>query len=232
MENKMNFKNSLKWVLILLCLPVAVYFSRFTGEREFYFACILCLAFATAAFFLSYENRKPDSREITILAVMCALAVGGRAAFVAIPYVKPLGPIIIITGAVLGSQAGFLCGAISCLLSNFIFGQGPWTVWQMVAFGLMGAVAGLVFYKKEKLLKPWFLAFYGFVSTVLICGPILDLSGLLLFPGYGGVVSTLMAGFPINLVSGASNAVFLLILSAPVVGQLQRVITKYGMKSK
>ncbi|MEG2192778.1 MAG: ECF transporter S component [Oscillospiraceae bacterium] len=231
MQNKSKLRSALTWIFMLACLPVAIYFSRFTGERQFYISAFICIILSLVAVFISYENQKPDLRQMSLLAVLSAVAIAGRIGFAAVPFIKPLGAIVIITGAVLGAQAGFLCGAVSCLISNFMFGQGPWTVWQMVAFGLMGALSGLIFYGREKILNRWALSIFGFVSYILITGPILDLSGMLLFPGFGTASSLLLAGLPINAVSGASTFVFLLILAQPIINKLQRIIKKYGINS-
>ena len=75
---------------------------------------------------------------------MCAIGVAGRRVFAPVPFFKPVAAVAILCGAGLGAQAGFLCGAMIMLVSNFMFGQGPWTVWQMLAFGLIGYFAGLI----------------------------------------------------------------------------------------
>ena len=61
------------------------------------------------------------------------------------PQVKPCAAIIIITGIALGKKAGFLTGAMTAFVSNFFMGQGPWTPWQMVAFGLLGYIFGTAY---------------------------------------------------------------------------------------
>ena len=89
-------------------------------------------------FFLVFENRRPQAREVVVIAVMAALAVAGRAAFFMLPQFKPTAAIVIIAGVGLGAEAGFLTGALAGFVSNFFFGQGPWTPWQMFAFGIPG----------------------------------------------------------------------------------------------
>ena len=97
---------------------------------------------AFAVFFFCYEKKKPQAREIVTLAVMSAIAIASRAAFAVIPFFKPMMGIIMITGIAFGGGAGFLAGTVTGFVSNFIFGQGPWTPWQMLAYGLGGALAG------------------------------------------------------------------------------------------
>lgn len=69
-----------------------------------------------------------------------------------LPQFKPCVAIIIITGIMLGKQSGFfLCGALTAFVSDFFFGQGPWTPWQMFAFGIIGFISAIVFSKKKVL---------------------------------------------------------------------------------
>jgi energy-coupling factor transport system substrate-specific component len=67
---------------------------------------------------------------------MCGIAITSRAIFIWLPHFKPMTAIIIITGIAFGTESGFLAGTISEFVSNFIFGQGPWTQWQMFALGI------------------------------------------------------------------------------------------------
>lgn len=86
--------------------------------------------------------RSLSSKEVAVIATMASLSAAGRVAFAAIPSVQPATVLIIISGYVFGPAAGFLVGATTALVSNFLLGQGPWTVWQMLAWGLVGAAAG------------------------------------------------------------------------------------------
>lgn len=133
----------LSLAILVVLVPLAVwFFSRF--DRKYYLSGLTVILLTMAAFFLHFESRKPQARELVILAVLCALAVGSRAAFAAVPHFKPMLAIVMLTGIAFGPEAGFLCGAISGFASNFIFGQGPWTPWQMFAYGIAGLLAGLL----------------------------------------------------------------------------------------
>ena len=139
---KTTWRFWLSLVILLVLVPLTVLvFSRF--DRKYYLAGLAIIVLTTAAFFLHFESRKPQARELVILAVLCALAVASRAAFAAVPHFKPMLAIVMLTGIAFGPEAGFLCGAISGFASNFIFGQGPWTPWQMFAYGIGGLLAGL-----------------------------------------------------------------------------------------
>ena len=132
----------LSLIIMVVLVPLAVWLSsRF--QLRYYLSGLIIIVLTIAAFFLHFESRRPQARELVILAVLSALAVASRAAFIAVPHFKPMLAIIMLTGIAFGPEAGFLCGAISGFASNFIFGQGPWTPWQMFAYGIGGMLAGL-----------------------------------------------------------------------------------------
>ena len=113
-------------VLILVAIPLVIFFGIFfLNDRSNVFIgiCIICLAMLPFA--MIFENRKPQARELLVIAVMAAIAVAGRMAFFMIPQFKPVCAVVIIAGIGLGAEAGFLTGAVSGFVSNFFFGQGP-----------------------------------------------------------------------------------------------------------
>jgi len=88
--------------------------------------------------FAWYERSRPPSQVVALVAALAALAIAGRIAFAAFPNVKPTTDIVIFAGYALGAAPGFAVGALAALVSNFWFGQGPWTPWQMAGWGLCG----------------------------------------------------------------------------------------------
>jgi energy-coupling factor transport system substrate-specific component len=93
---------------------------------------------------LAYERRRPSARMVAVVATLAAVAALGRDMFVAIPEVKPITAIAFVVGYALGPVPGFTVGAIGMLASNVVLGQGPYTPWQMLAWGLVGLLgAGL-----------------------------------------------------------------------------------------
>lgn len=126
------------FVLIPLTLIVG---SRLSG-RAFYVTSTLVIVELLIPFFLAFEGRRPQARELVVLAVMCALAVAGRVA-IPIPSFKAIFGIIMIAGIAFGPESGFLVGAISALASNFFYSQGPYTPWQMMAYGAGRDAGGL-----------------------------------------------------------------------------------------
>ena len=115
--------------------------------EHYYAVSFIIIGLAMLPFALMFEGRRPQARELVVIAVMVAVTVAGRAAFFMVPQFKPVVALVIISGAALGAQSGFMVGALSGFVSNFIFGQGPWTPWQMFAFGIIGFFAGVIFYR-------------------------------------------------------------------------------------
>src|SRR4051794_41345589 len=105
---------------------------------------MLILGLALAAGFAWYERTHPSARVLALVATLAALAALGRIAFAPIPNVKPTTDIVLLTGYALGGAPGFAVGAVAALASNVFFGQGPWTPWQMCAWGGVGVGGALL----------------------------------------------------------------------------------------
>jgi hypothetical protein len=134
--------------MILLLIPLTIFFGvYYLGDRKYYFIALLILLETMLPFALVFEGRKPQARELVVIAVLCALGVAGRAAFFMLPEFKPVVALVILAGVAFGGETGFLVGAMTMLTSNILFGQGPWTPWQMFAMGLIGFLAGVLFRK-------------------------------------------------------------------------------------
>ena len=93
---------------------------------------------------LAYERSRPSARMAAVVATLAAVAALGRDAFVALPDVKPITAIALVVGYALGPLPGFTVGAIGMLASNMMLGQGPYTPWQMAAWGLVGLAGALL----------------------------------------------------------------------------------------
>lgn len=219
-------------IVIFLLIPLTLYLGTKIPGRMFYLTSTLVIIEIMIPFFISLEAGKPDARELCIIAVMAAVAAASRAVFVFVPGFKPITGIIMITGIAFGAEAGFLTGAIGVFASNFMFGQGPWTPWQMFAYGFAGFFAGLIFHKKRNFCKPWILGIFGFLSILLLVGPMLDtctvftvltsfdISGLMMIYGQG---------VPINILHGLGCGLTLLLVGRPFIDKLDRLRTKYGI---
>ena len=127
-------------------------------------------------------------------------------------------------------EAGFVTGAAAGLISNFFFGQGPWTPWQMLGFGLVGFLGGVLFSGRKVQLVP--LLLYGFFSVLIVYGVLLDTASMLMYnavPSWQLWLATCASGFVFNLIHAGATAVFLLLLYKPLLSKLARVKEKYGL---
>lgn len=219
-------------LLILIAIPATIYLSWRFADRQYYITSLLIILYTMIPFFLVFERRKPQARELVVIAVLCVIAVVSRTAFIWAPHFKPMTAIIIITGMAFGAEAGFLTGAVSGFVSNFIFGQGPWTPWQMFAFGIAGFLAGLLcrkgLLKKERL--P--MCVFGGLVVMLIVGPLLDTSTLFTMASEVSRESAwlvYLSGLPVNAVHAAATMLTLLFFAMPMFEKLDRIKIKYGM---
>ncbi len=227
-------KSTLFTLLALFVLiPVTLVLGKFLPGRSYYITCTLLVVYLLIPFFLSFEGKKPDARELVLIAILCALAVASRWVFLWLPNFKPIYAVIILSGMVFGPQAGFLVGAVSAFASNFLFGQGPWTPWQMMAYGVCGCLAGLCYYKKNSLPRdPMSLGLFGFLSVLFVVCPLLDTSTVvtsLTVYTPASIASVYLAGLWVNLIQAICTFVALLLLSKPFLAKLQRILIKYGL---
>ncbi len=96
---------------------------------------------AIAAFFFEFEAAALSSKEVALVAMLGTLSAVSRVPFAAVPGVQPCTFFVICSGYVFGPVAGFMVGAVTALVSNFFLGHGPWTIYQMMAWGLVGLSA-------------------------------------------------------------------------------------------
>ena len=241
-RGKMGRKTLLSVIISILSVPLIVYCGlTYFDNRAYLFIGLLIIGMAMVPFFTAVEEKNPPARELTLIAVMSAIAVVGRMAFFMIPQFKPMTAIVIISGIGLGAQAGFLTGVVSAFVSNFFFGQGPWTPWQMFSLGIIGFIAGIIFYKKipfDKRDKKWrlkrkiLLCIYGGLATLIIYGFIMDTSGILSIQREVTkemFIAAYVSGFPFNVIHSVSTVIFLFIMAEPVEKKLDRIQKKFGI---
>lgn len=236
----LNAKTVAAYVAMLVLIPVTLVAGTLLGDTNYYLTSALVIVFAMGPFFASFEQAKPQARELVVLAVMCAIAVASRIAFIWLPAFKPMAAIVMITGIALGARNGFMAGAISALVSNFVFSQGPWTPWQMFAFGLAGLVFGLL---ADRGVIPRYdlsmgqrvaLGVGGALFIVCVLGIILDTCSVFTMvdipEGPDGALVIYASGFPLNCVHGAATFATLFLVANPLLGKLHRISVKYGFK--
>ncbi|MPM89871.1 hypothetical protein SDC9_136986 [bioreactor metagenome] len=183
-------------------------------------------------FVMIFESRRPQARELIVIAVLAAIAVAGRAAFFMLPQFKPVVAVVIIAGVCFGAESGFLVGAVAGFVSNFFFGQGPWTPWQMFCFGIIGFLAGILFQKGILKKTRASLCIYGGLSTFFIYGGIIDIGSLLIFTSHfswKALMATYITGFWFNMVHAVATVFFLYFISQPMIEKLDRIKIKYGL---
>lgn len=233
---KLSPRTKLAAILVVLLIPLTIFIGEYyLGARKYFFISLLIILEAMLPFALIFEGRRPQARELVTIAVLCAIAVAGRAAFFMLPQFKPMLAIVIIAAVALGGEAGFIVGAISVFVSNFFLSQGPWTPWQMFAMGLIGFIAGVLFRKGLLSRRPLPLAIFGALATFFIYGGIMNPASVLMFqsePTLGMFITSYALGMPMDIVHAASTFFFLLIISRPFLAKLDRIKSKYGLIEK
>ncbi|MBP1571742.1 MAG: ECF transporter S component [Oscillospiraceae bacterium] len=231
-SNKLNNKGISACVIALVLIPITIFVAWNFFDRNYFVTSLLIIVYSMVPFFVMFEKRKPQARELVTIAVMCAIAVASRAAFIWIDHFKPMAAIIIITAIALGAEAGFLTGSLSVVVSNMIFGQGPWTPWQMFAFGFAGFLAGLFFRLKIIDKSKIKLCVFGAVIMMLVVGPILDTSTFFITAAEINtewILFTYLRGMPVNAMQTLATVLTLWFFSQPLFEKLDRLKTKYGM---
>ena len=219
--------------LIVVMIPVTIWVGiHFFNDRKYLLVSLVIVIYSMIPFFLTFESRKPQARELLIIAVLTAIAVAGRAAFFMVPSFKPVMAFVIISAVCFGAESGFLVGALSMLVSNMLFGQGPWTPWQMFSMGIIGFLAGILFQKGWLKARRVSLCIFGFWSALFIYGGIMNPVSLIM-SSYAITKRNLLAiyisGLPVDMVHGAATVIFLLLASKPMIEKLERIKIKYGL---
>lgn len=217
---------------IFVLVPATLYLGTKIKGRWYYLISTMVVIEIMLPFFFTFETRRPQPRELVTIAVMAALAAASRVVFAFSPYLKTITGIIMITGIAFGPEAGFLTGAIAAFVSNFFFGQGPWTPWQMFAYGFGGFFAGLVFHRHKAWCRPWILAPFGFLSILLVVGPMLDSCTVFTMLTKFTKASVLFIygqGVPVNITHGIGCGLTLFFAGKPLLAKLNRLQLKYGM---
>ena len=226
-------RTKLASVLSLLLVPLTIFIGIvYFGKKSYGVVSLLVLLECMAPFALIFEGRKPKARELVLIAALCALAVAGRAALFMLPGFKPVAALVILSGVAFGGETGFLVGAMSMLTSNVLFGQGPWTPFQMFAMGLIGFLAGVSFQKGLLRAGRAPLAIFGAVSVVLVYGGIMNPASAILYQpnlSLSVLKAYYLTGFPFDLVHAAATALFLWFGAEPMLEKLERVKRKYGL---
>ena len=245
--------------LSICATPAILVACTLTNADQTALLSLVVVLASLGVFFATYESSTPRLRDIMPTVVLAALAAAGRILFAPIPDFKPVSAIAIIAGVVFGRKSGFMVGALAALASNFFFGQGPWTPWQMYAWGIVGYGAGLLAAipakapkstdnsrraecredrspRKQPLIERHavLIYIYGFASCLLY-GFILNAWSILSFyhaqaSGLAGILLVYATALPFDVTHGVATVVFLAALYAPWRRKLKRIKSKYGME--
>jgi len=228
----MRLRTAVSAIVFFILMPFVIYLGvTVMGDRKYYLVSIIIVLLACVPFFVSFERRRPQPREILTIAVMAAISVAGRCLFVVTPGIKPVTAITAITGFSLGAEAGFLTGATTALVSNFFFGQGPWTPFQMFTWGMIGFFAGLLG-KKGMMQRKIPLVLFGVFAGVFFSFG-MDIWGAISSTGMfnkEAYIAALGTAFPFTIMYAVSNVIFLLLLAKPIGQKLDRLKQKYGLR--
>ncbi len=232
-KRKLSRRTVLATVLILLCIPVTLFVGEFyLAGNKYYFITLFVMLECMLPFFFVFEGRKPQPRELVIIAVLCALGVAGRAALFMLPSFKPVLALVIISGVAFGGEAGFLVGAVSMLVSDVMFSAGPWTPWQMFAMGIIGFLAGVLFRKGILRRTRLSLCVFGALAAIIIYGGIMNPAAVLIWAheiNRAQIISSYVTGFPVDAVHAAATWIFLWFAAEPMLEKLDRIKVKYGL---
>lgn len=223
-------------VAVLVLIPATIWFGvARLGDKKYFFISLLVLLEAMLPFFVSFEDRKPKVRDIVTLAVMCALAVTGRTAFFMLPNFTPVMAIVIIAGVAFGCEGGFITGAMTMFVSNFIMGQGPWTPWQMFAMGLVGFLAGLFFVGssvRTRNMTKLGLCIFGALICIVVYGGIMNPASVIMWQpnvNFSMIMASYVTGFPFDLAQATATVIALWLVARPFLEKLDRVRIKFGV---
>ncbi len=226
MKNNLRQKRIIAGLLILLLIAVSsISASLFMREKSYIAAILIVILLSYLLFALSFEKRKTSSRRLVLVAIMTALSVLGRF----IPVIKPVPALTIIAGIFLGPEAGFLTGSMTAVVSNFFFGQGPWTPFQMLGWGLIGFFAGLFSgaIKKNTLLR----VIYALLSGILYSFLMDIWTVLWTYKEFSpkAYKAALISAIPYTLSYCLSNILFMILLYPYFQKKLERLMKKYDV---
>ena len=232
-KRKLHKRTVIATLLILLLIPLTLFAGvYYFAGRKYYFISLLILLECMLPFFLIFEGRKPQARELVLIAVLVALNVAGRAAFFMLPEFKPVVAMTILAGVAFGGETGFLVGAMTMLVSNMLFSQGPWTPWQMFAMGIIGWLAGILYRKGVLQRSKLSLCIFGVICSTVVFGGIMNPASALMWSesvNWKIIMSYYITGIPVDLVRAAATFFFLWLGAEPMLEKLDRIKTKYGL---
>ncbi len=223
----------------LALLAVATVAACAALRLSYYVPATLLVLYGLVPLLAGFERSRPGAREVALVAALCALAVAARAAFAFVPHFKPVAGLVAIAGIACGPRTGFVVGSVAMLASNLMFGQGPWTPWQMLAYGLVGLMFGLLAQRGVVPVAPWSrrqrlaVGAAAGAFVLLVAGPLLDTSSLFLFAGRTPTLASALAiygaGLVPNALQAAATFATVALAGSALVAMIARVRCKHGI---
>lgn len=225
-------KRTAAMLLDLILVPVILLLSlRYNRDSSYLFLGTLLMAVSIVSFMFIFDRRQIRTREIMTVTVMTTLAVLGRVFLFFAPEIKIMSAIVVISGMTLGPVCGFLVGSMAAFVSNFFFGQGSWTIWQMYALGMVGLLSGIILRNRRSRL---FVCITGFLLVFLVYGFIVNFHSLLFFAGAVTAENArliYLPAIPFDLMHALTTFVFLWFFEETFDQKISRIKLKYGMTS-
>ena len=224
------FIRKLSIFLIVALCDVLLLTCSIRYPKYFFLLSTAMILLSMCPIFYSFEKRSLQAEEVILIAVLSALGAVARIPFSALPSIQPTSFIIILAGVIFGGETGFLVGALSALASNLVLGQGPWTLWQMFAWSMMGLSSGL-FTSKVHTKASISLCIFGFLWGFLF-GWIMNIWSVVSFFDrltLPLLLTSMATSLYFDLAHALSNVLFLFLFSKSWFQILGRVQVKYGL---
>ena len=224
-------RRTLSWVILTLAVIAMIAVGiRLLQDRKYNLVSVIVAFLSCLPFYMAYEKREGSIRRLVLIAVMTAIAVSGRLMFGPLPYFKPMIAIVILTGIYMGPESGFLVGSLSAVISNIFFGQGPWTPFQMLTWGILGLLPGLPFLRmllrKRGPLIVYAIFAGGAYSWIMDIWTVFSLDGAW---NWGRYLAALGTALPVTITYMVANVVFLMLTLKPIGEKMERIQIKHGI---
>ncbi len=230
--NNQTFRKAASYIIPFFIVPAVVISCMLIfRERSRIFLTVTVSALTLFLFICGFEKRKTGSRRLILTAVFIALASIGRAICSPLPGVNPVTAVTVLCAVYLGGEAGFMTGAFSALISNMFSGQGTWTPFQMLAWGLIGMTAGLMSRFLRSGNSRLRLCAYTFAagaaySVIMDVFTVIWANNAFIFKEY---IAALITALPFTAIYCISNVIFTYLLAKPFSEKLGRIKVKYGI---
>ncbi len=217
-------------ILIIACIIFIIFAGvRFLNDRSYTMISAAAAVLSCIPFYLSYDMKNKGVMDIVLVSVMVSVIVAGRFVFAVTPFFKPVTALVIITGFYLGKESGFVTGSVSALISNMMFGQGPWTPFQMLVWGMTGFIAG--FFADRKITdSKVFLVFYSALAGMLFSMS-MDVWTVISIDGKFDIYrykAAFITSVPVMMIYIFSDIVFMFALKKSMGKRFLRIKNKYG----